>query len=58
MTVILVCSKESTSFQERLGYEAYSQKFGSDVAYYGTTWFVGTKKEEGAFPESTIELAK
>lgn len=57
MTVVLVCSKDSESMSEKFGYQAYQQKFGKSEAYYGTTWFEGTKKEEGAFPEEALELS-
>lgn len=56
MTVTLVCSKDSETRPEKFGYQAYQQKFGKSDAYYGTTWFDGTKKEEGAFPEEALEL--
>lgn len=55
MTVVLVCSEDSESSAEQLGYEAYQQKFGKSEAYYGTNWFVDTKKEEGAFPEEALQ---
>lgn len=55
MTVVLVCSEDSEAIAEQIGYEAYQQKFGKSAAYYGTHWFVGTRKEEGAFPEEALE---
>lgn len=58
MTVILVCSEDSNTITEKLGYEAYQRKFGKSAAYYGTNWFVGTKKEEGAFPEEALEIVE
>ena len=55
MTVVLVCSEESETIEENTAYEAYRRKFGKSAAYYGTNWFVGTRKEEGAFPEEALE---
>ena len=56
MTVVLVCSEDAKTIAEKIGYEAYQQKLGKSAAYYGTNWFVGTKKEEGAFPEEVLEV--
>lgn len=57
MTITLVCSKEGETAAEKYGFMAYQQKFGKSEAYYGTCWFNGTTKEEGAFPEEVLEKA-
>lgn len=58
MTITLVAEEHSTNQTEMWAYEAYKNKFGLSSAYYGCVWFVGNKKEEGAFPEETLIIAK
>lgn len=55
MTVVLVCSEDAQTNVEKFGYITYQNKFGKSNAYYGTNWFDGIKKEEGAFPEEALE---
>ncbi len=55
MTIVLVCTADSQTQVEKLGYEAYQRKFGKSEAYYGTNWFEGNKKFEDAFPEEALE---
>ena len=55
MTVVLVCSEDSQTSDEKNGYNAYQNKFGNSNAYYATNWFGGIKKEEDVFPEEALE---
>lgn len=57
MTITLVAEANSTHQTERWAFEAYKNKFGLSSAYYGCVWFVGNKKEDGAFPEEAITIA-
>jgi len=57
MTVVLVASKEGTAM-EKIAHELYSRSFGASETYYGTNWFVGTSKKEGAYPEEALETAE
>lgn len=58
MTITLVAEENSTNQIEKWAFEAYKNKFGLSSAYYGCVWFIGDKKEEGAFPEESITNTK
>lgn len=58
MTITLVAEENSINQIEKWAFEAYKNKFGLSSAYYSCVWFVGNKKEEGAFPEETLIIAK